>query len=630
MRIVKYRKFFILLISIVLISSCGVPEYFERTSHVSKVETVVNRTITYKSFCTEKNSRVKSQHIQVISPSTEIRQNMILSCSDKENICNLRIHDDGHDLLSVKTYSELNATGELLGVLEIPLYEIKDSELTILLDATPDDIDVFSVPNNPTVDEPISIYYAGKNKNVYIPIHPDTINVTNQFNVKNENKNLMIPVAAGELEFTVSVPRLGISKNIQYDISESTQNPEWTIYLYMNSVSNLHPFSLLNVKQMIKGLVNRNVQVVLEWKQKESHDRPNVTFDGTRRFLIRNSGLSKPKMILLENLGPNHDIGDKNNMRKFINWGLENYPSNRKIFLYWGHGHGWKPIESVLENDITRLSFDHGYNQESNINSTTRFFNHDEHSCRFISIWELQEIFQGIHLDAFIWDASLMMSVEVATELVNVADFVVGSQESPPGPGFPYDKIMEDICNSAHESTESVLEHFIMKTITHGPYNSKPVEESLLCTKNLKHLNRALKSLSKVLSEHSLEIKDAYIHALNSAKKFKHLYYYDLLDFLIKMKQKQLPEAVAGSINAAISAFINSKCLIVKGNTASCDHHPSLHTEKCKRSYGISIDVSPSNVFSRFERYYDKLQFKKQTNWDAWLSVTPEIEEIRH
>ena len=59
----------------------------------------------------------------------------------------------------------------------------------------------------------------------------------------------------------------------------------------------------------------------------------------------------------------------------------------------------------------------------------------------------------GLHLNLIGFDACLMAMVENAYPLRNLADYMVGSEETEPGDGWPYDLVLADLKNTSDHDT---------------------------------------------------------------------------------------------------------------------------------------------------------------------------------
>ncbi|MCX6976597.1 MAG: clostripain-related cysteine peptidase, partial [Verrucomicrobia bacterium] len=168
---------------------------------------------------------------------------------------------------------------------------------------------------------------------------------------------------------------------------------KWTILVYMNAASDLHPFSVLNVNQMESIAQNADVRFVLQWKQTRDI-YPNSSFDGTRRMLVKPDTTQSIASELIQDMGTQVDMGDKATLSQFINWGKTNYPADRYGIVMWSHGNGWRRGERP-----------------------SRAASYDDQTGNAIQIWELADAIGQDQFEFLAWDMSLMQMTEVAYEV---------------------------------------------------------------------------------------------------------------------------------------------------------------------------------------------------------------------
>lgn len=105
------------------------------------------------------------------------------------------------------------------------------------------------------------------------------------------------------------------------------------------------------------------------------------------------------------------------------------FPADSYGLVLWSHGEGWLPYET---------------------NSNTRWFGQDR--SNYMNIPQLHEAMQALpHLDFLLFDACFMQSIEVAYQLRDCADYILGSPTEIPGPGAPYDKVVPSFFSSSKD-----------------------------------------------------------------------------------------------------------------------------------------------------------------------------------
>ncbi len=271
------------------------------------------------------------------------------------------------------------------------------------------------------------------------------------------------------------------------NVAHTDGRARWTVLIYMNAANNLQPDSLLNVGQMASVGSDANVNIVLQWKQTIASQINNPfgddtpSFVGTRRYLIhKHTGadvnnienshdttsldpdrLPDPSTNTLDSSigAQSSDMGNINTLANFIQWGVSTYPADNIAVVIWNHGSGWRPVY----NSSRAASI--GALPKINVRGR-RAFSQDDNSRNEIQTWELPSAFVGLAapVDALVFDASLEQMMEVAYQDRKLARIQVGSEESPPGRGYPYDKWLTDLKTSGKNPCDlagNIVQEFV-------------------------------------------------------------------------------------------------------------------------------------------------------------------------
>jgi hypothetical protein len=148
---------------------------------------------------------------------------------------------------------------------------------------------------------------------------------------------------------------------------------------------------------------------------------------GTFRYYITGAapGASYPSYPddIVQTL-PEQNMADPATLTSFVNWATINYPAEKYLLVLWNHGGGWKEYNILTKGVIV-----------------------DDTSGDFMTMAELAQGLNGVYegIDIIGFDACLMQMAEVAYEiygLTNVPNYMVGSEASEWGDGWPYDDIL--------------------------------------------------------------------------------------------------------------------------------------------------------------------------------------------
>lgn len=376
-------------------------------------------------------------------------------------------------------------------------------------------------------------------------------------------------------------------------ISGGPQGPaKWTILVYLNAANNLFQDSVLNVNQMEMAAGNPQVNIVVQWKQSQAKF-PASSFDGTRRYLIKPDQTPAIASELLQNMGNGVDMGSAQTLSDFITWGKANFPAERTALILWDHGDGWR----------RKMKY------------RGRAFSYDNQTNHSIQIWDLNQALGNQQFDIIAWDCSLMQMSEVAYQLRNNARYVVGSEESPPEQGFPYDQVLARFRDTAADTTLNLAKSFPDGMLNVALYRNLPIEESVLDTSKLHAISQAVDGLASQLLANNGAIGPLVQNIRANGQQYDTLvspprYFFDLWDMSNRMKTGTsiiALQAAASSVQDSVVAAVPYE----------------RHNTNSPGSHGLSIDFTPSAQFLSSSADYAKLDFGTANRWGQWLAVSP-------
>lgn len=372
---------------------------------------------------------------------------------------------------------------------------------------------------------------------------------------------------------------------------------KWTVLVYMNAANDLAQYSPMNVNQMEKVAGNPQVRFVVQWKQAASVSNGNnytPTFLGTRRYLVKsdptgptdsNEGV---KSEIVQDMGAGVDMGSATTLRDFIAWGQANYPADRYAVIIWNHGNGWR--RSI--NDGRGVSYD------------------DELGTS-INTWQLNAGLPTAPVDILSWDSSLMQQLEVAYQIRTQAKYIVGSEESPPGEGLPYDRVFGVFRDNPDRSTAELTKAFVDGMLAVPAYSTRKITQSSIDSSKLTALGQAVDALGAVLAKGNADTVIPAVRAQTKAySQAGARIYRDLVDVCLKLEvATDDPEIKAAS---ALVRQRVAQAVIYEG-----------HNANSAGSNGLSIDFSDGDNFASSVTSYRQMQFGQNTRWDEFLLRAP-------
>lgn len=120
-------------------------------------------------------------------------------------------------------------------------------------------------------------------------------------------------------------------------------------------------------------------------------------------------------------------------MKEVILRTFSEYPADSYGLVLWSHGEGWIPNPLPLKK------------------VSTRWIGQDiTEGQHYLNITDMASLFKSISVrwDFILFDACFGQSIEVAYELRDCADYIIGSPTEIPGPGAPYDKVVPAMFSS--------------------------------------------------------------------------------------------------------------------------------------------------------------------------------------
>lgn len=385
----------------------------------------------------------------------------------------------------------------------------------------------------------------------------------------------------------------GASVNVDLSLTASTR-AKWTFLVFLNAANNLQEFGVLNVNQMERIGSTTDVNIVVQWKQANCSSCGSPDWVGTRRYFItKDNDPSRVNSQLVQDLGSNIDMGDWRELRNFIAWTQQHYPADRYAVVIWNHGAGWRP---------TRLERDRG------LTPFPRSVSIDDSTGSEIQTWQLpQALSVTPKMDMVIFDASLMQMTEVAYEIRESAQVVVGSEESPPGEGYVYDTFLADLIANPNMTPAQFGTQIVNRTLDAYGSNGNNTQSAIDLSK-MQNVADKVSAFAASLQAHISDSRQAMIDARNNARSYAFPDNKDLVDYADRIKNgtaasdlKTAADAVRQAVTSAVIA--------------------ERHGDLSSGSHGLAIYVpSPFNYLSS----YANLAFARATAWDEWLQNQPQ------
>lgn len=197
----------------------------------------------------------------------------------------------------------------------------------------------------------------------------------------------------------------------------------------------------------------------------------------------------------------------------------QRFPSNQYGLILWSHGDGWIPATQKAQ---TRFI---GIDNETN--------SHSSNIGPQMEIVDLANVLADFPPMKFIlFDACFMQSVEVAYELRNCAEYLIGSPMEIPGPGAPYHQIMDPMFAPEGTDVHGIAYNYYAYYDTElngGISTTYGAAISTICCAELENLAEETKTIIHSYIQKGSEITADQLYPYDFRSR---QFYYDLGDFV--------------------------------------------------------------------------------------------------
>jgi hypothetical protein len=252
---------------------------------------------------------------------------------------------------------------------------------------------------------------------------------------------------------------VGTSQNRQAD---------WTFMVYLDGDCDLESAALIDFVEMGNVGSDENVKILVLLDRIPGYDNGYDDWTDTRRGIVNNGDV--PDTSWGTSVGE-LNLGDPQTLIDFVEWGMQSYPASKYAVVLWDHGSGWdKGPETQKTSFFKRVCYDDTDNDQLRMKEVRA------------ALDSIETHEQAPDLLGF--DACLMAMVEVAYEIREHADVMVGSEEVEPGTGWPFDTILEDLVDdpsmSAFTLGDTIVSHYIQSVGLSSKYTQSATDLALM------------------------------------------------------------------------------------------------------------------------------------------------------
>ncbi|MEF3280442.1 MAG: hypothetical protein K6357_05690 [Elusimicrobiota bacterium] len=397
---------------------------------------------------------------------------------------------------------------------------------------------------------------------------------------------------------------------------------EWLVFVFINGVNDLGilRLSLNDINEMETFGSSDKVAVVVEHNRIEGQAGRTLKFsDGAVTYFITKDRPNNPEIVSkIIDETPDGDMGSYRHFVRSVKKAIKRFKPDKLMLIIWNHGNGYFGIsyDDVSGNAITVPQIKSALSE-------------------IVSSY-------GKKVDIFAMDACLMQMAEVVYEIKNYANFIVASEESIPGGGFPYDDLLNTLerSTSIKQAASGVVEDYhraydSQRITLFGRYDDKSTTLSAIDTSKYSSFINLLNNWI------SAAIRSEDFKAITAKEVTEKSFFFlggeqqetvnlgessilttetedimtrsaDLVDYLKKAMEKMKDEKLK-SLTQKLIDFITNKLIVIhKGG----DYQNSKGLSYKDETYGIAI-YFPLLRYNSAK--YESLGFSKASLWDEFI-----------
>ena len=398
---------------------------------------------------------------------------------------------------------------------------------------------------------------------------------------------------------------------------------QWTMLAYLAGDNNLDSAGVEDMAEMAAVGSTPNVDVVVQF------DRAGKKAITARYHVSKGGGcVEKDRVMVL----PETNTGDPQVLIDFIAWGIQNYPAQHYLLVVWNHGSGWSednvyrhttltrrrlPQPSILTHGSLRSAFFSTTLEEMAGTGAGVGIAYDDANRDFLDNAELKKCLQaayvqtgGRKVDVLGFDACLMNMIEVVYQLKDTVAITVGSEETEPGAGWPYDLILDALAKKPSLTPVQLGQTIVQKYHQSYQDTSEDVTKSALNLARIDGLADAVDRLADALMANlTASVRKAINRAWNDCQHFYYKDYLDLYDLARLLRDYTAVPAIKTAAQGVMSTLRTS---VTKGFIVANKRLGS----SVARARGVSIYFPSGNV----SPFYSRLDYAGH-RWDEFLKA---------
>ncbi len=316
------------------------------------------------------------------------------------------------------------------------------------------------------------------------------------------------------------------------------QKRRWTLLAYIAADNNLSDAGLKDIREMCKEGSAPHVHVGVEI------DTYGAYTGSIRYEITEPDWTGRAHRIVIQRL-PEKDSGDPLPLTDFLRWGLKRYPAQNRLVVVWNHGAGFR----APRRDIGYDDFGSSLNMPEIEKAFSRSGINAKNRLQIVG-----------------FDACLMNMLEVVHHFHNQVEIVVGSQQTEPGDGWPYDHVLKRVksARTGKELAHGIVGEYMADYRRMGVAN---VTQSAVLTAGTQAVVRAVSNLGGALLRDISGIRDDIRAIRVRTQSFHMADYVDLIHLARLIEGRFTDTRIRAAARDVVTA--TRACILVNGKSGS-------------------------------------------------------------
>lgn len=371
-----------------------------------------------------------------------------------------------------------------------------------------------------------------------------------------------------------------------HTLQEAQQPAKWTVLVYLDADNDLEDAAIQNFNQMESVGSTLDVHVIVQMDRMTGDNPNNASWVDTRRYLIVQDSDTRVMHSLRLDAPPlgELDMANPNTLRDFVQWGKSQFPADHYLLVVWDHGSGWHLRTMKTQPRYKSIAADDTSGTEMNVT-------------------DLPAALAGLKVDVLAFDACYMQQLEVAYEVRDCADYLVGSAATEPSPGYNYSRLLRNI--SGATTPVQMCQTIVQQYAAEYPNPETDITQSAVDLARIGDVATAASDLAGLLIPKASTLSSSLAAARSNSLDYSSndgYYSHDLIDYADRCATALGPSANAArlALDSAVTAAVIS----------------SIHNNDMPSAHGLAIYVPPPRFY---DPRYPELSLSGNTQWDEWL-----------